>query len=102
MTASSTQKVWLFEEPAEPAMLLVGDRLFERDGHVPSPPGYAAYSIAPVMRPVTSSGELAAIFLSATLLAAAHDDDPVGDGEDVRHAVADQDHGDAPCRADGG
>ena len=51
--------------------------------------------MAPVMSPVTSSGELSAICLSATLLAAPHDDDAVGDGEDVGHAVADQDDGDA-------
>src|SRR6185436_608236 len=45
----------------QPAVLLLCDRLVERGGH-----GQTC-SMAPVMRPVTSSGELWAIFLSAIL-----------------------------------
>ena len=52
-----------------------------------------ACSIAPVIRPVISCGEVAAIRLSATLVAAPQHDDAVGDREDVGHAVADQDDG---------
>ena len=39
----------------------------------------SACSIAPVIRPVTSSGELAAIALVGDLAAAAQHDDAVGD-----------------------
>ncbi len=58
--------------------------------------------MAPVIRPVTSSGEVWPIGLSATLRAAAHDDDAVADREHVGHAVADQDDGDAVVPAGGG
>ena len=51
--------------------------------------------IAPVIRPVTSSGLDLRDRLLGDLAAAAEHDDAVGDGEDVGHAVADQDDGDA-------
>ena len=47
--------------------------------------------MAPVIRPVTSSGELSAIAFSATLTPAPEHRDPIADGEHVGHAVADQD-----------
>src|SRR5690606_35770250 len=54
------------QDVAEPGALSLGDGFIEAgSGHVEVP--YAACSMAPVMRPVTSSGELSAIFLSATL-----------------------------------
>jgi hypothetical protein len=54
---------------------------------------HQARSTAPVISAVTSSGEVAAIGLSATLLAAAQDGYPIGAGEDVRHSVTDEDDG---------
>ena len=48
--------------------------------------------MAPVIRPVTSSGELAGDRLVGDLAAAAQHGDAVAGGEDVGHAVADQDH----------
>ena len=58
-----------------------------------------AASMAPVMSPVTSSGELCAMGLSATFTAAPQHDDPVGHGKDIGHAMADQHHRDAWSRS---
>ena len=52
-------------------------------------------SMAPVISPVISSGELFGDALVGDLPAAAQHDDAVGDREDVGHAVADQHHRDA-------
>ena len=57
--------------------------------------GPQAARIAPVMRPVTSSGELSGDRLVGDLGAAPHHHDPVADREHVGHAVADQDDRDA-------
>ncbi len=51
--------------------------------------------MAPVMRPVTSSGEDLVDALVGHLGAAAHDDDAVAHREHVGHAVTDQHDGDA-------
>lgn len=59
--AMNTQNVWLVKRRLSQVDLLLGDGLLEGDAH-----GYTC-SIAPVMRPVTSSGELWAMRLSATL-----------------------------------
>ena len=58
--------------------------------------------IAPVIRPVTSSGTGRAIGLSATLCAAPHHHDAVADGEHVGHAMADQDDRHALVASAGG
>ena len=44
-----------------------------------------------MIKPVTSSGLVALIALSATLSPAAHHHHPIADGEHVRHAMADED-----------
>ena len=51
-----------------------------------------AARIAPVIRPVISSGDVLAVTLVGHLRAAAQHDDAVADGENVGHAVADEDH----------
>ena len=60
-----------------------------------SSPHRQACWIAPVIRPVTSSGLDWRDRLVGDLAAAAHHHDAVADREDVRHAVADQDDRDA-------
>ena len=100
--AIETQKVCWLASQREPvavrAALIDGSSRLDRHD---DPLGRIAWwlhhavSMAPVIRPVTSSGELCAIGLSATLLAAAQHDDAVGHREHVGHAVADQHHRDA-------
>ncbi len=72
------------QQALRPGTLLLGDGLFERHCH-----DYTC-SIAPVMRPVTSSGELSLIRLSATLRPRRSTIDPVANGEHVGHTMADQ------------
>ena len=100
MTAIKTQKVWL-PSIADSQLCCFCSIVWSRVIAIvdlrllPWPAAGQTCSMAPVMSPVTSSGELAAIVLSATLRPRRMHDDAVGDREHVGHAVADQHDGDA-------
>ena len=97
--ATETQKVcWLTSQLSQLPCTRPVDRFLEGRRHVEASSAAAmhhAVSIAPVMRPVTSSGRALRDRLVGHLLAAPQHDDAVGDGEHVGHAVADQHDRDA-------